>query len=65
LNPKLPSAKVTTQLLVTIIGAVVVVLGNDMSWADALPDWVAALVAPALGAIAAYFKIETRPTTTR
>ena len=58
----LPSSKVVTQFVVTIVGLVVVALSNDASWLDGLPVWARAAAWAALGAVAAYFKTETRPT---
>ena len=57
----MPSTKVLTQLLVTVVAAVVVALTKDTSWLGFLPAWLAPLVGPALGALAGYFKAETRP----
>lgn len=56
-----PSSKVTTQFLVGLVVAIAAYLGQDLSWLDALPGWVAAVVAPLLAGLAAgYQKTEKR-----
>jgi len=57
----MPSTKVLTQLLVAVLAAVVIHLGQDTAWLGYLPGWLAPLLGPVIGALAAYFKAETRP----
>ena len=56
-----PSTKVTTQLLVGLLAAVLTYLASDLAWLEWLPEGLAGPVGVIVGALAGYMRSETNP----